>query len=594
MSETENNRKKAYTELLKRIIQKKIKTQSKLNKLKTEISKKYGLKKIPTNIDILFYVPERNIKKFKEILVTKPTRTIAGVTIVAVMTKPLPCPHKTAPCIYCPGGPKSAFGTIPQSYTGKEPATRRAIRNKYDPYLQVMNRLEQYVALNQDITKIELIIMGGTFPSFPKNYQEDFIKYALKAMNDFSNLFFKKNEFDIVRFKEFFELPGDIRDKERQKSIFKKLLIIKEIFNIKKSITKNLNNKISIIKINKKILKKEKIKLEDEQSRNEKSNIKCVGLTIESRPDFAKLEHGNEMLRLGATRVELGVQTVYDKVLEKIKRGHSVKDSIEATRILKDLGFKINYHVMPGLPSVSKEKDLMALKKYFSDSNFRPDMLKIYPCMVLKGTKLFNLWEKGKYKPLTTKKAAELIVEFKKYVPEYLRIQRIQRDIPSFMTEAGVDKTNLRQYIHELMEKKGVKCKCIRCREIKNQKIKKIIIRKIRYKASEGVEYFISAESENKIVGFCRLRFPSQSLRKEITKNSALIRELHVFGPAVGLGKKGMVQHKGVGKMLLREAENISKKNKKEKIVIISGVGVRPYYKKLGYKKEGVYMVKKK
>lgn len=552
-----------YTEITRSIKQKKP-NKKQLASFKNKLCKKYKFKKIPTDTEILLNTNKKDISKIKKYLLTKPTRTISGVAVVAIMTKPFPCPH--GKCIMCPGGPKSSFGDVPQSYTGKEPATRRAIRNKFDPYLQVMNRLEQYIVSGHVPDKIELIIMGGTFPSFPKKYQEDFIKYALKAMNDFSDLFFKKDGLDIVKFKEFFELPGDITDKKRQKSIFKKLLLIKNI---------------------------KKIKLENEQSRNEKSNIKCVGLTIESRPDYAKLEHGNEMLRLGATRVELGVQTVYNKVLEKIKRGHSVEDSIEATRILKDLGFKINYHVMPGLPDVTKKQDMAALKEYFSNPDFRPDMLKIYPCMVLKGTKLYDIWKQGKYKPLTTKKAVELLVEFKKYVPEYTRIMRVQRDIPTFMTEAGVDRTNLRQYAHKLMKEKSIKCRCIRCREIKNQKIKKIIIKKIKYKASKGTEYFISAESENKIVGFCRLRFPSQTLKEEITKNSALIRELHVFGPAVGLGKKGNVQHKGVGKVLLKEAETISKKNKKEKIIVISGVGVRDYYKKLGYKKEGVYMVKR-
>ena len=579
-----------YTEITKLIKQKKP-NKKQLNILKNKLSKKYKLKKIPLDIDILLNTDKKDLPKIKKYLLTKPTRTISGVAVVTIMTKPFECPHVkkgVGPCIMCPGGPKSNFGDVPQSYTGKEPATRRAIRNKFDPYLQVMNRLEQYIVSAHVPDKIELIIMGGTFPSFPKRYQEDFIKYALKAMNDFSNLFFKKNEFDIVKFKEFFELPGDIRDKKRQSSIFKKLLTIKKLTNIKKTI-----KTISIKKIVNKKIKKEKIKLENEQLRNEKFNIKCIGLTIESRPDYAKLEHGNEMLRLGATRVELGVQTVYDKVLEKIHRGHSVQDSIESARVLKDLGFKINYHVMPGLPNVTKEQDMVALKQYFSNPDFRPDMLKIYPTMVLKGTKLYNLWKKGQYKPLTTKKAVELLVEFKKYVPEYTRIMRVQRDIPTFMTEAGVDRTNLRQYAQKLMKEKGIKCKCIRCREIKDHKIKKIIIQKMKYSASKGIEYFISAESAGKIVGFCRLRFPSQSLRKEITKNSSLVRELHVFGPAVGLGKKGSVQHKGVGKELLKEAETISKKNKKDKVIVISGVGVRDYYRKVGYKKEGVYMVKK-
>jgi len=556
------------------LIKQKKPNKKQLARLKTELCKKYKSEKIPLDIDILLNTDSKDVPKIKKYLLTKPTRTISGVAVVAIMTKPLKCPH--GKCIMCPGGPKSVFGTVPQSYTGKEPATRRAIRNKFDPYLQVMNRLEQYIVSGHVPDKIELIIMGGTFPSFPKKYQEEFVKYALKAMNDFSVLFFKKNEFDIVKFKEFFELPGNIKDKKRQESIFEKLANIK-----------NTIKKIPLKKENK------KINLEEEQKRNEKSNIKCVGLTIETRPDYGKLKEGNEILRLGATRVELGVQTIYEKVLEKIQRGHSVKDSIESTRILKDLGFKINYHVMPGLPNVSKEKDLAALKEYFSNSNFRPDMLKIYPCMVLKGTKLYELWKKGKFRPLTTKKAVDLIIEFKKYIPAYCRVQRIQRDIPTFMTEAGVDKTNLRQYIQRLMNKKNIKCRCIRCREIGDKEIKKIVIKKIKYKASKGIEYFISAESEDKIVGFCRLRFPSQQLRKEITKNSALVRELHVFGPAVGFGKKGVVQHKGVGKELLKEAEKIAKENGKDKVIVISGVGVRDYYRKLGYKKEGVYMVKK-
>ena len=573
-----------YKEITELIKQKKP-NKKQLASFKNKLCKKYKFKKIPTDIEILLNTNKTDIKKIKKYLLTKPTRTISGVAVVAIMTKPLPCPH--GKCIMCPGGPKSNFGSVPQSYTGKEPATRRAIRNKFDPYLQVMNRLEQYVVTGHVPDKIELIIMGGTFPSFPKNYQEDFIKYALKAMNDFSDLFFKKDELDIVKFKEFFELPGDIRDKKRQKSIFKKL-------SIKKSSKTPLLNKS---------IKKEKIELENEQLRNEKSNIKCVTLCIETRPDYAKLEHGNEMLRLGATRVELGVQTVYDKVLEKIKRGHSVKDSIEATRILKDLGFKINYHVMPGLPSVSKEKDLTALKKYFSDSDFRPDMLKIYPCMVLKGTELFNLWKQRKYNPLTTPKAAELIAEFKKYVPEYVRIVRILRDIPTYVTEAGIDRTNLRQYIEELMKKEKIKCRCIRCRESghvlrKNKEIKvgNIRIKTQSYYASKGKEFFISAEDEKNdiLFGFCRLRFPSQFLRKEIVKDSAIIRELHIYSPSVRVGDKSKesYQHRGLGKKLLKKAEQTAKKYNKKKMLVISGVGARPYFTKFGYKRDGPYMSK--
>ncbi len=558
-----------FQEITETLLKKKI-TKDKLSRLKIKLCKKYKLKNIPTDIEILLNTPEKLIPRIKKQLLTKPVRTISGVAVVAIMTKPFPCPHaKTiGPCIYCPGGPKSYFGTVPQSYTGKEPATRRAIRNKYDPYLQVMNRLEQYIVSGHVPDKIELIIMGGTFPSFPKAYQKKFIAYAFKAMNDFSNLFFKGNNFNFLKFKFFFELPGDIENKKREASIQKKILKLKP-----------------------------KTTLEAEKKKNENSKIKCVGLTIETRPDFAKLKQANFMLKLGCTRVELGIQTIYDDVLKKIQRGHTVKDSIIATEILKDLGFKINYHIMPGLPSVTPKQDLFAFKELFLNSYFAPDMLKIYPCMVLKGTKLYKLWKQGKYKPLTTKKAADLIIKFKKYIPPWVRVMRVQRDIPTFVTEAGVDRTNLRQYINEIMRKKKIKCKCIRCREPKLKKINlkntEIIVR--NYHASNGIEFFISLEDVKNdiIVGFCRLRFPYKFLRKEITPDSALIRELHVFGVATAIGQKQYLQHKGIGKLLLKEAENICKTYYKNKIVVISGVGARNYYRKLGYKLQGCYMVKK-
>jgi len=554
---------KYFKELMKELGRKKY-TKHTLNTLKMKLCEKHKLKNIPTDIQILLNVDKKKLNKFNlKLLQTKPTRSISGVAVCAVMSFPYKCPH--GECRMCPSNTSKG---IPQSYTGKEPASMRAIRNKFDSYLQVFNRLEQYVVMGHNFDKIEVIIMGGTFPSFPKKYQENFVMNAFKAMNDFGKLFFVNNEFNVSKFKKFFELPGEVGSEKRVKSIHKKILKLKG-----------------------------KSTLEKEQRMNEKSMVRCVGMTQETRPDYGMLKHANEMLRLGCTRVELGVQTVYNEVLERIERGHSVEDSINSIRILKDLGFKINYHVMPGLPDVDKKKDIEGLKKLFTDQRFRPDMLKIYPCMVLKNTKLFRDWKKGKFDPLTTKKAAELVAEFKKYVPEYVRIMRVQRDIPTYMTEAGVDKTNLRQYVDKLKPK----CKCIRCREIgrfigkKNFKLGKISVNIKEYKASDGKEFFISADDKNMLLGFCRLRFPSQLLRKEITKKTALVRELHIYSPAVNIGEKSKdsFQHKGLGKKLLKKAEEIAKKNGKKKIVIISGVGARDYYRKLGYKNQGPYMVKK-
>jgi len=549
------------------ILKKKKLSKQEISNLKTQLCRKYKID-IPTDIRILLSADVKDRKLLRH-LITKPTRTISGVAVCAIMTKPLKCPH--GKCAICPGGPGSVFGNMPQSYTGKEPATRRAIRNNFDPYLQVMNRLEQYIMTGHVPDKVELIIMGGTFPSFTKLYQDYFIKYALRAMNDFSKMFFRNDKLNLEKFKEFFEMPGNFQDDARVKRIQKKLMKLKN-----------------------------KTALEKEQKRNEKSKIRCVGLTIETRPDFAKLKHANQMLRLGATRVELGVQTVYDDVLNKIERGHSVKDSIDATLALKDAGFKINYHMMIGLPGSGRKKDINSFKKIFSDNNFKPDMLKIYPCMVLKGTKLYRLWKQKKYRPVTTEKAVEIITEIKRFVPPYVRIMRVQRDIPTYLTEAGVDKTNLRQYIEKKLKEKGIKCNCIRCREVghklkkENINLKNIKPKVIEYDASNGKEFFISYEDvkNDALIGFCRLRFPSQSLRKEITDKSALIRELHVFGSAIALGKKGNIQHAGYGKKLLTKAEQISVKNKKNKIVVISGIGVRNYYRKFGYKKQGPYMVK--
>ena len=563
--------KEYFKEIIRYIIKEKP-SKDKLNIIKKKLCLKYNIKDIPTDIEIMLNADVNDISKIKKNLLTKPTRSISGVCVVAIMTKPMKCPH--GKCLFCPGGVNSAFGNVPQSYTGREPATKRAIRNNFDPYLQVFNRLEQYVAAGHFPGKIELIIMGGTFPSFPKNYQEEFVIYSLKALNDFSDLFFRKNEFNITKFKKFFELPGDIYDSRRQEKIFSKLLKLKK-----------------------------KINMEKEQKKNETSNIRNVALCIETRPDYATLKHANQMLRLGCTRVELGIQSLFDDVLKKNKRGHSVEDSIKATKILKDLGFKVTYQIMPGLLGVSYKEDLFQLNMLFQNENFKPDMLKIYPCMVVKGTELYDMWKKNRYRPLTTAKAIKLISEFKKNVPEYCRISRVQRDIPTFITEAGVDRTNLRQYIGQFMKKNKIKCRCIRCREAghileekKNIKVKKIEIISRHYFASAGHEFFISAEDlKNDILfGYCRLRFPHECLRKEITEDSALVRELHVYSPSVQIGKKSKesFQHKGIGKMLLKKAEEMAKTYYKNKVVVISGIGAREYYKKLGYKREGVYMVK--
>jgi len=560
--------KEVCKEILEELKKRDITDQHKFNRLKLEVLQRHKLYEIPTNVDIASVTSDRDREKYKKLLTIKPVRESSGVSVIAIMTKPIKCPH--GKCIYCPGGPGSVFGDMPQSYTGKEPATRRAIRNNYDPYLQVSNRLEQYMAMNKTPDKIELIIMGGTFPNFPKHYQDNFIKYSFSSMNDLSKLFFKNNKFNSKKFIDFFELPGDIEDPNRTKKIHNKLLKLKK-----------------------------KVDLGKEHLKNEKAKLRCIAMCIETKPDCCKKPHINNMLRLGATRVELGVQTVYDEILKKVNRGHNIQDTIEATQLMKDSFLKVGYHMMPGLPGVTKKMDEESLKEIIINPNFKPDALKIYPTMVMRGTGLHGLWKSGKYTPMKTEQAAEMISEFKRIVPEYMRIMRVQRDIPTFMTEDGVDRTNLRQYIDKKTIQKGIKCRCIRCREPRDKKIdmRNVKINVKEYEASKGKEIFISADDEKNdlLLGFCRLRIPYKPFRKEITKKSAGIRELHVYGESVEIGKKGKsIQHRGLGKKLMRKAELIAKKDYGiNKMLVISGIGARDYYRKLGYKKEKVYMVKR-
>lgn len=540
--------------IIEQVLSKNIKTVDGVLKVRDKLCKLYRPDSLPTLIQILSYANDNELKKLKFIQ-TKPTRSLSGVSVIAIMTKPFRCPHVKSglgPCIMCPGGIESHFGDTPQSYTGREPATMRGIRNKYDSYLQVMNRLEQYILLGIIPDKVELIVMGGTFPSVNRKYQEEFVKYAFKAMNDFSKLFFKNGVLNFKKFKEFFELPGSVGDKNRTKKIQRKLMKLKG-----------------------------KCELKKEQKKNEKFKIRCVGLTIETRPDYATEKEAKQILSLGCTRVELGMQSVYEDVLKFMRRGHTTEDTKKAFKVLRNYGFKINVHYMLGFKKPSEE--INGLKQLFLDENYRPDMLKLYPVMVVKGTKLYQLWKSKKYKAITTKEAVKILSTFKSNVPKYVRIMRVQRDIPGYLAEAGVDRNNLRQYVKEYMAKHNLKCKCIRCREIRNEKIKKPKLKIMKYKASEGKEFFVSFEEKNKLIGFCRLR---------IFNDKAFVRELHVYSSIVEIGKRGKVQHRGFGKKLMKEAEKICIKNRIRKLSVISGIGVREYYRKLGYDLEGSYMVK--
>jgi elongator complex protein 3 len=489
----------------KEILEGNIKNRDQLQKKKHELSKGHDF--FPSNADILSVIPEyQRTDEILKLLEIKPVRSMSGISVVAVMSEPRPCPH--GKCVMCPKGEDA-----PQSYTGFEPAALRARMNRFDAYNQVRNRLKQYHDIGKKPEKVELIIMGGTFPSFPIDYQEKFISGCLAAMNRYP------------------------KDKP-----------------------KNFNP------------------LPEIQKENETARIRCIGMTFETRPDWCKLEHVEQMLKFGGTRVELGVQTTHEKILEKIKRMHSVADSINATKVLKDHGFKVCYHMMLGLPGSDPNLDFESFKTIFENPDFRPDMLKIYPTIVCKNTEIYDMWKSGDYKPYTLDETISLVRKIKKIVPEYVRIMRIQRDIPSTQIVAGIKNTNLRELAN-------TKCRCIRCRQPKKEIPQNPEIRVTEYNASGGTEYFISCEENDVLFGFCRLRIGENYLK---TGDKNFIRELHVYGQSAQIGKPGKVQHRGIGRQLLQRAEEIAKGD----LYVISGIGAREYYRKLGYELDGYYMLK--
>ncbi len=310
------------------------------------------------------------------------------------------------------------------------------------------------------------------------------------------------------------------------------------------------------------------------------------------------------MLALGGTKVEVGVQTTYERINREMHRGHGVQESIDANRRLRDAGFKVGFHMMPGQPGMSREMCLEDFRRIFERQEWRPDFLKIYPTLVVEGTAVYDWWHSDEFEPLENEDAAELVAEIKSIIPEYTRLQRVQRDIPADFIEGGVWKSNLRQLARKRMDEHGWTCDCIRCREVghNDETPENVTLDVTKYEVSGGAEHFISFEDREKdlLVGFCRLRFPNEPVRHELNE-AAIVRELHVYGSQVGVGNSEAAtagveqrQHQGYGRQLLAEAERLATDAGFDKLSVLSGIGVRQYYReKLNYKQDGPYVSKR-
>jgi len=525
----------ACSEIAQRILE-NYKLNRKLDVQRTmkEIARKHHLPLMPRMVDVISCIPPEHRQLISSLKV-KPVRTASGVAVVAVMSIPHRCPHIALTgniCVYCPGGPDSLFEYSSQSYTGYEPTSMRAIRARYDPYEQARERLKQLHNLGHSTDKVEYIIMGGTFMSLSEAYRSEFVMKLHDALSGHSS----------TTVAEAVQASAEGRQK-------------------------------------------------------------CVGITIETRPDYCQPQHLDRMLAYGCTRLEIGVQSVYEDVAHDTNRGHTVAAVCECFALAKDCGYKIVAHMMPNLPRVGRRRDEAQFMEYFDNPRFRSDGLKIYPTLVIKDTGLYELWREGRYRSYSPDELVEFLAGVLAYVPPWTRVYRVQRDIPMTLVSSGVEKGNIRELVLGRMRDYGTRCRDVRTREVGIKEIHEAVapeaVALVRrdYVASEGWETFLSYEDvqQDILVGLLRLRRCGERVyRGELKGGCSIIRELHVYGSAVPVEQRTKgYQHRGFGAMLVGEAERIAREEHgSRRMAIISGVGTRKYYGKLGYRLEGPYMVK--
>jgi len=465
----------------------------------------------------------------------KPMRTLSGVTTVTVLTKPYPCPGK---CIFCPTDVR-----MPKSYLPDEPGAMRAVEHQFDPYAQVMSRITQLKALGHPTDKIELLILGGTWSSYRREYQEWFVKRCFDAMNTALT-------------------PAHLPEGEGGEKIGRDELAQAHTFN-------------------------------------ETTHHRNVGLVIETRPDEITPDEIKWLRHLGVTKVQMGAQSLDDRILDMNKRGHDVECTRQATALLRAAGFKIVLHWMPNLHGATPESDREDFAKLWND--FCPDEIKIYPNQLLANAELYEYWQRGEFKPYTTQELIDLIADIKPTIPRYCRVNRVIRDIPSTNVVEGNRRTSLRQDVQDEMKRRGTKCQCVRCREVKGKSVSAEALRldDMVYQAGAAEEHFISyVTPDDKLAGFVRLSLPKENSPQtgmSDLNGAALIREVHVYGQslAVGAEREGSAQHAGLGTRLLEEAERVVKENGFERMAVISAVGTRGYYLGRGFERGEYYLVKK-
>jgi elongator complex protein 3 len=497
------------------------------------------------------------------------TKSNSGVAVVSVLTKPFPCPGR---CTYCPTEER-----MPKSYLSKEPAAARALANDFDPYLQITNRLKALHMNGHPTDKIELIVIGGTWSFYHPAYQEEFLIGCYRACNDFG----KENVSDgslLLR-------SGAPSSRHRTLSTAPSPSSPGLAFGTPATPIRTAEERL--------------LELERLQNENEQAQCRMIGLSIETRPDYITDYELVRLRKLGVTKVEIGVQHLDDDVLKLTKRDMKIARVKNATEKLRNAGFKIVYHMMPNLPGSTPERDIEMFRELFVGKDFQPDMLKVYPCVVLENSELHETWKQGGFTTYTDDVLLDVLAKAYAYIPPYVRVLRMIRDIPATYIKAGSRISNLREEVEKLMRKNNTPAQDIRAREIREGSANLEDVEEVSrsYETESGKEIFLSWETKDKknIISFTRLRLPNKDIVPiiPVLKDAAFIRELHTYGRHIAVGKEGtQSQHRGYGRKLIEKSETIAREQGYKKLVVISGIGVRDYYRKLGFKLEDTYMVK--
>lgn len=460
-------------------------------------------------------------QEIMERLRMKPTRTLSGVATVSILTQPFPCPGT---CVFCPTDVR-----LPKSYLPDEPGAMRALHHAFDPSQQTASRLQALEAIGHPIDKIEVLVLGGTWSAYPREYQRCFIQRCLDALNGFDSQ-----------------------------------------------------------------------TLEEAQKANEGARHRNVGLVIETRPDAIDPEEIAHLRALGVTKVQMGYQSLDDEILRLNRRGHTVEDTRRAMGLLRRAGFKVVAHWMPNLLGSTPERDRADFLRLWEDPALRPDELKIYPCQLLENAELYEFWRRGEYEPYSTETLIALLADLKVHIPRYCRVNRVVRDIPSGNVVAGNKRTSLRQDIRREMARRGQACACIRCREIRDVSLeaRELSEEILAYEVAGGEEHFLSfATEDDRLAGYLRLSLPADLGAPDgfpELSQAALVRELHIYGPSLEVGAESeeAAQHRGLGRELMAMAEERARQAGYRRVAVIAALGTRGYYRRLGYRLEGTYMVK--